>query len=216
MYTGLVYNDLFSKSINIFGSSWQINYDPSTVVDNPVLELDPSSDDLKIDYVYPIGLDPAWQLATNKILFLNSYKMKLSIIFGVAHMIFGVAMSVFNMVHFKHSINIVLQFVPQMLFLLLLFAYMAFMMFFKWAAYGGKMEDKQYSPYCAPSVLILFINMLLFGSAEPLDGCKEFMFESQSLVQMVFFVIAVCCIPWMLLGKPIYIMIQRRKQKLQV
>lgn len=210
VYTGFVYNDVFSKSMNIFGSAWQIRYNASTVVENPELELNPASGDLYDDYVYPIGLDPAWQLATNKIIFLNSYKMKLSIIFGVVHMIFGVAMSVVNMVHFKRQIDIYLRFLPQMLFLVLLFAYMVFMMMFKWVQYGGKMEEQQYSPGCAPSVLILFINMMLFGSTEVLDGCEEFMFEGQYLLQVVLVLVALLCIPWMLLGHPIYVLIQRR------
>jgi len=210
IYTGFVYNDVFSKSMNIFGSAWNINYDASTVINNAELELNPASKDLHDTFVYPIGLDPAWQLATNKIIFLNSYKMKLSIIFGVAHMIFGVAMSVINMIHFKRPIDIFLQFLPQMLFLILLFAYMVFMMMFKWVTYGGKMEGQEYSPGCAPSVLILFINMMLFGSTEVPEGCKEFMFDAQYILQVILVLIAVLCIPWMLLGHPIYVLISRK------
>lgn len=35
------------------------------------------------------------------------------------------------------------------------------------------------SPRCAPSVLILFINMMLFKHTKPFDGCDEYMFEGQ-------------------------------------
>lgn len=77
MYTGFVYNDIFSKSVNIFGSTWKIPYNTSTVMTNKVLQLNPSID---VSNTYPVGLDPVWQLATgNKIIFLNSFKMKLSI-----------------------------------------------------------------------------------------------------------------------------------------
>ena len=75
-YTGFVYNDIFSKSMNIFGSSWSINQNTSTIMENKDMQLNPSVADLS-EVVYPIGLDPVWQLATNKIIFLNSYKMKL-------------------------------------------------------------------------------------------------------------------------------------------
>ena len=77
LYTGFIYNDVFSKSVNLFGSSWVINYNTSTIMDNKDLELDPKEDDLIADSVYFAGLDPVWQLAENKIIFLNSYKMKL-------------------------------------------------------------------------------------------------------------------------------------------
>lgn len=77
LYTGFIYNDIFSKSVNLFGSSWVIQYNTSTVMENKDLELNPGSDDLIADSVYFAGLDPVWQLAVNKIIFLNSYKMKL-------------------------------------------------------------------------------------------------------------------------------------------
>ena len=35
---------------------------------------------------YPIGLDPIWQLAENKITFTNSVKMKFAIIIGIIQM----------------------------------------------------------------------------------------------------------------------------------
>ena len=37
-----------------------------------------------------------WQEAVNKLTFTNSFKMKMSIVFGVAHMMFGVCLSFFN------------------------------------------------------------------------------------------------------------------------
>lgn len=124
-YTGFIYNDVFSKSMNLFGSNWVNNYNTSTVLANPSLQMPPRT---SAKGVYPLGLDPIWQLADNKIIFLNSFKMKLSIIIGVLHMVFGVCMSVCNFVHFKRYSSIFLEFVPQILFLLLLFGYMVFMM----------------------------------------------------------------------------------------
>ncbi|EAT42023.1 AAEL006390-PA [Aedes aegypti] len=208
MYTGFVYNDIFSKTMNIFGSSWQINYNTSTVMENKDLQLNPGEDYSETVYWY--GLDPAWMLASNKIIFLNSFKMKLSIIFGVVHMIFGVCMSVVNNMHFKKKINILLDFVPQLLFLVLLFLYMCFMMFYKWIQYTAVTEEDHLKPGCAPSVLIMFINMMLFKRQEPLETCKEFMFEGQQTIQMVFIFISLLCIPWLLLAKPLYIKFTRK------
>lgn len=61
MYTGMIYNDLFSKSLNIFGSHWSINYNTSTVMENKDLQLDPKGSDYS-QTPYPFGLDPVWQV----------------------------------------------------------------------------------------------------------------------------------------------------------
>lgn len=211
MYAGIIYNDVFSKSMNVFGSAWKIHYNTSTIMDSKSLILDPGKDTTKDPY--PFGLDPIWQLAENKIIFLNSFKMKLSIIFGVVHMIFGVCMSVVNMVHFRHKISIFLEFLPQILFLCLLFAYMVFMMFMKWImfdSFNDTRANQPYTPGCAPSILNLFINMMLFKHSEPLTGCHEYMFKSQDAVQRVFITVALICIPWMLLVKPLYVMCTKK------
>ncbi|EDW52621.1 V-type proton ATPase 116 kDa subunit a [Drosophila sechellia] len=208
IYTGFIYNDVFSKSMNIFGSAWHMNYTRDVVQDENLkyITLRPNDTVYK---TYPFGMDPIWQLAENKIIFLNTFKMKLSIIVGVIHMIFGVSMSVVNFAYYKKYASIFLEFLPQVLFLLLLFGYMVFMMFFKWVVYNDTVEGPL-SPACAPSILILFINMILQGSQDTPEPCKEFMFEGQKSIQQVFVIIAIICIPWMLLGKPLYIMIKRK------
>lgn len=208
-YTGFIYNDVFSKSINVFGSTWSINFNESTVLTNPTLQLNPGD---AVEGIYPIGVDPIWQLAGNKIIFLNSYKMKLSIIIGVLHMVFGVCMSVVNFVHFKKYSSIIMEFVPQIIFLLLLFGYMSFMMFFKWIRYTANTDFQPHTPGCAPSVLIMFINMMLFKNTPPQEGCEEYMYSFQPQLEKIFVVIALICIPWLLLGKPLYIKFTRKNK----
>lgn len=99
IYSGFIYNDIFAKSVNIFGSSWRVStgYSYYDVQFNKTLELSPNANESYLQYPYPLGIDPVWSLAQNKIVFHNSFKMKLSIILGVVHMIFGVCMNVVNM-----------------------------------------------------------------------------------------------------------------------
>ncbi|KAL7727759.1 hypothetical protein ACLKA6_008091 [Drosophila palustris] len=210
MYTGFIYNDCFSKSFNVFGSHWALQYNRTTVLTNPALQLNPATDQRG---TYPMGIDPIWQSATNKIIFLNTYKMKLSIIFGVLHMIFGVCLSVENFVYFKKYAYIFLQFVPQVLFLLLLFGYMVFMMFYKWIQYSAHATDVADSPGCAPSVLIMFIDMILMKTEVPSPGCMPSMFPVQRELETILFVVAIICIPWILLGMPLWITCKRRYRK---
>lgn len=106
MYTGLIYNDVFSKSINLFGSSWLVNYDDAYIAKHESLTMDPKRNTTCDDgspcgghysqAPYPLGMDPVWQLAENKIVYLNSFKMKTSIVMAVFHMTFGIVLNLWN------------------------------------------------------------------------------------------------------------------------
>merc|ERR1719158_2094880 len=178
IYTGLIYNDVFSKSLNIFGSHWEIpmNFTPSpgdTIKLGNSLMLDPKDPKVYLNSSYPLGLDPVWQSASNKIGFLNTYKMKISLIFGIIHMSFGVMLSLWNKMARRQYSQILLEFLPQLVFLLGIFGYLVLMIFIKWIYYGAN-YDGPFSEHCAPNLLITFINMMLMKEAESdmkMDQC---------------------------------------------
>merc|ERR1719427_2453833 len=99
--------------------------------------LDPKDNRSYSDDPYPFGIDPAWQTASNKIGFLNTYKMKISLIFGVVHMTFGVMLSLWNKILKRKYNEIILEFLPQLFFFLCLFGYLILMIFIKWTLYGA-------------------------------------------------------------------------------
>uniref|UniRef100_A0A673X111 V-type proton ATPase subunit a n=1 Tax=Salmo trutta TaxID=8032 RepID=A0A673X111_SALTR len=200
VYTGLIYNDCFSKSLNIFGSGWSVRamftdqwsvYLNETLQTNALLTLDPNVTGV-FSGPYPFGIDPIWNMAVNRLSFLNSYKMKMSVIIGVVHMSFGVVLSVFNHLHFKHHFNVYLLFLPELLFLLCLFGYLVFMILYKWLAFGAR--DSR----LAPSILIHFINMFLMQG-----GDNTPLYPGQVGVFLV--VVALLSVPVLLLGKPVYL-----------
>lgn len=78
IYTGLIYNDVFSKSMPLFKSQWEWDLDGFVEGKTVVAHMGSS-------YRYPFGIDWRWHGADNELLFSNSYKMKLSIVMGWAH-----------------------------------------------------------------------------------------------------------------------------------
>ncbi|XP_075240607.1 V-type proton ATPase 116 kDa subunit a 1-like isoform X7 [Convolutriloba macropyga] len=201
VYTGLLYNDLFSKSMNIFGSQWGIPADVAdklkTLSKDDTVQLYPESS-FGDNSPYPFGMDPIWQVAENKLDFLNSFKMKLSVILGVMHMMFGVFLSFLNHTYFHKPVNIIGEFIPQVLFLGGLFGYLVFMIFYKWFAFDHT------NSYRAPQLLITFTNMFMFGKPD------DDLYTGQYTVQCILLVIGVACVPWMLLFKPIVMYIQHK------
>ncbi|KAM5273851.1 V-type proton ATPase 116 kDa subunit a 1 isoform 19-T19 [Ctenodactylus gundi] len=210
IYTGLIYNDCFSKSLNIFGSSWSVrpmftisNWTDETLRGNPVLQLNPAIPGV-FGGPYPFGIDPIWNIATNKLTFLNSFKMKMSVILGIVHMMFGVSLSLFNHTYFKKPLNIYFGFIPEIIFMSSLFGYLVILIFYKWTAYNAHTSEN------APSLLIHFINMFLFSYP---DSGNSMLYSGQKGIQCFLVVAALLCVPWMLLFKPLVLRHQYLRRK---
>ncbi|XP_010873130.2 V-type proton ATPase 116 kDa subunit a isoform X2 [Esox lucius] len=214
VYTGIIYNDCFSKSLNLFGSGWSVRpmFDPrannltwtfQTLGQNKVLQLDPAVKGV-FTGPYPIGIDPIWNIATNKLTFLNSFKMKMSVILGVIHMLFGVSLSLFNHLYFKKPLNIYLGFIPEIVFMASLFGYLVILVFYKWVAYDALTSRS------APSLLIAFINMFLFNYSDPTN---QPLYAGQRVLQTLLVLIALACVPCMLIVKTLVMRRQYLWQK---
>uniref|UniRef100_A0A8C7WR70 V-type proton ATPase subunit a n=1 Tax=Oryzias sinensis TaxID=183150 RepID=A0A8C7WR70_9TELE len=211
MYTGLIYNDCFSKALNIFGSGWSVR--PmfgerganwfTTLSENHVLQLDPAVDGV-FKGPYPIGIDPIWSISVNKLTFLNSFKMKMSVILGVIHMLFGVSLSLFNHLYFKKPLNIYLGFIPEIVFMSCLFGYLVILIFFKWVSFDARTSKD------APSLLIAFINMFLFQYSDP---SNKPLYRGQMGLQIFLVMIALACVPCMLIVKTLVLRRQYLWQK---
>ena len=80
VFTGLIYNDIFSKTLHIWESGW----------DWPSGSNSTDVQGVANGRVYHFGLDPGWHGAENALVFTNSYKMKMSIILGVIHVSRGI------------------------------------------------------------------------------------------------------------------------------
>jgi V-type H+-transporting ATPase subunit a len=77
-FCGLVYNDFNSMPIQVFGAS--------CYVDKPIDPKHPNKIVPEVkdaDCMYPFGFDPAWYRSTQEINYMNSFKMKSSVIYGV-------------------------------------------------------------------------------------------------------------------------------------
>ncbi|GMT25004.1 hypothetical protein PFISCL1PPCAC_16301 [Pristionchus fissidentatus] len=236
LYTGFIYNDVFGKAGNIFGSNWKNPYN-ETQFDKweqylvkhkrmPVATLDPKEAHDGSSGPYLFGLDPIWNVADNRLSFINSMKMKVAVIFGIAQMTFGVVLSFNNFRFFGSRIDILTSFIPQLIFLSSIFVYLCGQIIIKWiyfSVYPGEVLGYEYpGSNCAPSLLIGLINMFMMkarreGYTNP-DGTTvpncylSTWYPGQSTVETLLLLTALLCIPVMLLGKPLSILMKRRKK----
>nr|KAJ0224373.1 hypothetical protein LSAT_V11C100020190 [Lactuca sativa] len=159
IYCGLIYNEFFSVPFHIFGASAYKCRDTSC----------------------------SWRGSRSELPFLNSLKMKMSILFGVTQMNLGILLSYFNSVFFNNSLDIRYQFIPQMIFLNSLFGYLSLLIIIKWCT-GSKAD---------------LYHVMIYMFLSPFDDLGENeLFWGQKLLQIMLLVSAIVAVPWMLFPKP--------------
>ncbi|KAK0604404.1 hypothetical protein LWI29_015356 [Acer saccharum] len=180
IYCGLIYNEFFSVPYHIFGGSAYKCRD-ATCSDAYSVGL------IKYQDTYPFGVDPSWRGSRSELPFLNSLKMKMSILLGVVQMNLGILLSYFNAHFFGSSLDIRYQFVPQVIFLNSLFGYLSLLIIIKW---------------CTGSQADLY-HVMIYMFLSPTDDLGENqLFWGQRPLQIILLLLAMVAVPWMLFPKP--------------
>ena len=80
--------------------------------------------------------------------------MKLAVILGVVHMLFGIVLKGVNALHFRSCIDFIFEFLPMFIFMIVTFVFMDTLIVVKWLT--DLTAVKKY-----PSIITIMINMPL-------------------------------------------------------
>ena len=211
IYTGMLYNECFSVPMTLFGGTTKWSCNPN----------DPTADTtcasgyttgLVFGGTYGFGVDPIWHGTKSELPFLNSLKMKMSIIMGVTQMMLGIFMSLLNFLHKRDFLSIACEFIPQVLFLGSLFGYLSILIILKWVTPGAT----------ADLYHVMIYMFLAPGNADCTGegvggtaGCPEnILFPGQGGFQVFLVLIALFSVPIMLFPKP-YMLKKRWEARMQ-
>ena len=176
LFAGFIYNDFFSRSIKFLPSAFKIE-NGTAVLKN-------------FRYVYPLGIDPIWNISSNRLIMYNSYKMKQSIVVGVFHMLFGLSLQAVNQFSNGDFSGFGFQFIPKLLFFISTFGYLGFIILLKWLIPVDT------------SLITVFISMVLGFGKLPED--QPTLFFGQEMIQRCLVIIAFLSVPLMLFGEPLF------------
>ncbi|GLC52630.1 hypothetical protein PLESTB_000651000 [Pleodorina starrii] len=194
MYLGALYNEFFSMPMSLAGRTaftcHIANVSMPHIDNRDCTHQEPVPGVVKMPRgagPYTFGLDPIWHGTKTELPFLNSMKMKMSILLGVVHMNLGIMMSLLNNNYFRDRLSTICEFVPQMIFLNGLFGYLSALIVGKWVS--GSMVD------------LYHVMIYMFLSPGTVDSAG-FLFKGQDSVQVLLLLVALVAVPWMLLPKP--------------
>jgi V-type H+-transporting ATPase subunit a len=181
LYCGFIYNECFGLPIYMAKSAWTPDGE------------NPGKWKKEEGYVYRFGMDPGWFFKDNELIFLNSYKMKLSVVMGMSQMIFGMFLQLIKHVHRRDWLEIAVVWLPEMLYLVPFFGYLVVIILVKWGTQFPENSE-------GVNLIQMLIGMILsFGSKDP---ALE-LYPTQWGIQLVIVIIFAVSIPAMLFIKPI-------------
>jgi V-type H+-transporting ATPase subunit a len=203
-YMGFIYNEALSISLTLFGPSAYEPFNDHHQTTNPFP-----------DRPYIFGVDPVWRHSMNNIAFTNSLKMKMSVIIGVSQMTLGIVLKLFNHAYFGRYVEVLVESVPEVLFMTVTFGYMCGLVVLKWSINYPE-HPACFAPGCegilepggiyprraAPPAIIT--TMIAMFKMEPLQP-RHYMYAGQENFQRFLLTIAVASLPVLLIGKPLYI-----------
>ncbi|CAK9070936.1 unnamed protein product [Durusdinium trenchii] len=177
-YAGLMYNDFFSVGLQIFDSRWK-------EVGEGIYEPDYDA--------------PGRQArSSNELLYVNSLKMKLSVLFGVLQMTVGLFLRWGNAFYEKNMTDFICECIPMMIFMLCFFGWMDVMILYKWV-----------HPIDNPPSIINSLICMAMGQQDlfPLwDGSVE-------MAQNLMLPLGENLVPIMLFPKPFILLYQHNQTK---
>jgi len=207
IYCGFLYNECFSVPMAPGGfpeaSAW--NFQNGSLI----MKLNDEG------YRYPIGVDPAWKGAENELYYYNSLKMKMSVILGVTQMILGICLTGMNARYKEKPYDFWYEFVPQLLFMVSIFGYLCFLILLKWLLQWDQVLENDPNDVGReiPSLLSLLVNMFLSPNSLNGESIQDRIWPSQMYIQMFLLLLALVCVPWMLIPKPYFLKKDHEKKR---
>ena len=157
--------------------------------------------------------------------------MKLAVIFAIIQMSLGIFMKGMNSLHFRNRLDFFFEFIPQFLLLFALFGWMDILIIAKWLSkknvenitlsYCPPEGDpnrealfKQYNEvHLSPAIISTMIDIFLNGADNSYKSDTKpcgletieynYVVEGQKALSIIFLLVALACVPVMLMVKPL-------------
>jgi len=150
--------------------------------------------------VYPFGIDPRWVIASNSLQYLNSYRMKLGLLIGTIQMLLGVILKGLNLLYFDKQIELLLNYLPQVILITSFLGYMAGLIIVKWLT---NWEER-----IPPSIITCLINIFISNESEDNGSFFENVKMEVTANKVLFGIICFSTVSMMVM-RPIYLYTQR-------